>query len=289
MEAYELLLEILRSLDPDRFKNIHKGTPYYFLGWSAFQLRDYSKAMFYMDAAVNEDLKNEDIKKKKSKTPALDFFLLPTTFEQEPSAKADHLKIIEIVKQTLQKYNANGKSIITIEDFRCKFIEIIVYSNDPKERSLITALYTFLLNNAEKEKQIKLRSDTGGSIQPFIDHLFDGARLLESLLTIKGATGNGLFEKIDKFATNLSLTPFNKLFSKGVQRPKPLTGAVQKYSSLHTANAIFQDKNFACAYLIRNATGHSLLPDDPFDEKTYDILYNSLVNSIFWTIDKLWL
>jgi len=295
MEAYELLLDILITIDAKQFKNIHKGTPYYFFGWTTFQLRDFSKAMFYMDAAVNEDLKNDDIKNKKSTTPALDFFLLPRKFEQVPSGVSDHLKLFEIIKQTLKKYNADGKSKITIEDFRSKFIEIIVYSNDPKERSLLTALYTFLLEYAEKEKQIKIRSDTGGSIQPFINHLFDGARLLESLLTIKGATGKGLSQKIESLSStgnlavpNLSVTPFSKLFHQN-SWPNSLADAEPQYSCLDASGVKFKDKNFACAYIIRNATGHSLLSDDIFDEKTYNILYNSLVNSIFWTIDRLWL
>jgi hypothetical protein len=283
MEAYELLFDILIAIDAKQFKNIHKGTPYYFLGWTTFQLRDFSKAMFYMDAAVNEDLKIPYHRKtKKATTPSLAFFLLSTLLESgnEPSGcNVLHSPLIKIVEQTIQKYNANGKSIITIEDFRSKFVKDLLFS-DPEQRTLLTALYTFLLEYAEKEKQIKLRSDTGGTIQPFINHLFDGARLLESLIGKRGGKGDSIRPKI----VNTPKLLVTKSVLKG---GKKLENAKENYIAHSGAN--FQDQNFACAYIIRNTTGHSLLWDDLFDEKTYEILYNSLVNSIFWTIEKLWI
>ena len=239
--------------------------------------------MFYMDAAVNEDLKIPYHKNKnKATTPALASFLLLTLLESgdNPSGfKALHSKLIEVVEQTLQEYNANGKSIITIEDFRSKFVKDLLFS-DPEQRTLLTALYTFLLEYAEKEKQIKLRSDTGGSIQPFINHLFDGARLLESLIGKRGGKGDALKPKIDN--THKLLITKSVLLGG-----KTLADAKQKYIELSGAN--FQNQNFACAYIIRNTTGHSLLWADLFDEETYRILYNSLVYAIFWTIDRLWL
>ncbi|MEI2737878.1 MAG: hypothetical protein V9F01_03735 [Chitinophagaceae bacterium] len=48
--AYELLLQILKSLDTVQYQKIHKGTPYYFIGWTTYQYRDLAKAIFYMDA-----------------------------------------------------------------------------------------------------------------------------------------------------------------------------------------------------------------------------------------------
>jgi hypothetical protein len=284
MEAYELLFDILITINAKQFKNIHKGTPYYFLGWSAFQLRDFSKAMFYMDAAVNEDLKIPYHQEtKKATSPSLAFFLLSTLLEsgRKPSGfKVIHSKLIEVVEQTLQKYNANGKRIITIKDFRSKFVKDLLFS-DSKQRTLLTALYTFLLEYAEKEKQIKLRSDAGGSIQPFINHLFDGARLLESLLKRISVKTDTLGDIINcnHVVLDLNLT---EVFSG----KKTLADAKQQYLALSKSK--FQNQNFACAYIIRNTTGHSLLWGDLFDKDTYEILYNSLVNSIFWTIDKLW-
>jgi len=56
---YEELLTILRNEDPQKFLRMHKGTPYYFLAWTAFDLRNYEKALFYMDAAISEDIRKD--------------------------------------------------------------------------------------------------------------------------------------------------------------------------------------------------------------------------------------
>jgi len=72
--AYELLLHILLLLNKTQFEKIHKGTPYYFIAWTTYQYRDFAKAIYYMDAAVSEDLKFDDVQNRKSTRPSLDFF-----------------------------------------------------------------------------------------------------------------------------------------------------------------------------------------------------------------------
>ena len=55
---YENLLKQMRKSDRQKYEKIHKGTPFYFLAWTAFDLRNYEKALFYIDAAISEDIKN---------------------------------------------------------------------------------------------------------------------------------------------------------------------------------------------------------------------------------------
>jgi hypothetical protein len=71
MQAYELLLLILREIDEEKFYQIHKGTPYYFMGWVCYQLSDFQKAFFYMDAAASEDLRIPDVASRASSRPSL--------------------------------------------------------------------------------------------------------------------------------------------------------------------------------------------------------------------------
>lgn len=278
--AYELLLKILQSIDPVQYHKIHKGTPYYFIGWTSYQYKDFAKAIFYMDAAVSEDLKFSEVQNKLATRPALDFFLLKT--EAGPSALATHLELYNTVDKTIEKFKAASGGLITIETFRNRFVEDLLYSG-AQGRSLLTALYTFLLEYNEKEMQINLRSDSGGSIQPFLDNLFDGARILESLLEKRGGGGGTLKPKI----TNTTLISV----SSNVLLPnKTLADAESQYLSLVSAGSSFQDCNFSSAYIIRNTSGHSLLWPDQFTSgDSYKILYDNLVNSIFWTIEKLWL
>lgn len=278
--AYELLLQIIKSLDPVQYYKIHKGTPYYFIGWTTYQYNDIAKAIFYMDAAVSEDMKLPNIKSKSNRSLAIDFFLLNSVAGQ--TGFATHLELHEVIKKTLQEYKNNGGGIITIEDFRKKFIIDLLYS-ESKERSLLTALYTFLLEYQEKQKQINLRSDTGGSIQPFLDHLFDGARILESLLEKRGGKGNTLRPKIIN-------SPAIAVSSSVLKSKCSLTDAELTFKSLITSKSTFQDCNFASVYIIRNTTSHSLLwPDQFTSANSYTILYNNLINSIFWSIEKLWI
>ncbi|MFA5387433.1 MAG: hypothetical protein WC322_03480 [Candidatus Paceibacterota bacterium] len=56
-EAYESNLKLIKENFSDKFDKMHKGTPYYFLGWTAFDFRDYERAVFYMDAAISEDIR----------------------------------------------------------------------------------------------------------------------------------------------------------------------------------------------------------------------------------------
>jgi hypothetical protein len=275
--AYELLLDILNSINPEKYQNIHKGTPYYFIGWTAYQYRDFAKAIFYMDAAVSEDLKFLDIKSKVHTTPTLNFFLLQPT--QSSSGFNFHVELHDVVSSTLKLYMKNGGGTISIDKFRSQFIDELLYS-DPKDRSLLTALYTFLLEYEESVKQVNLRSNNGGSILPFLDHLFDGARILESLLEKKGDCGETLRPKI----VNTKAISVTEDVLKSRQT---LADAENVYTTL--LNSSFQDRNFASAFIIRNTTGHSLLWPDNFNASSYTLLYNSLINSIFWTIEKLWL
>jgi hypothetical protein len=278
--AYELLLQILQLLNPIQYKNIHKGTPYYFIGWTAYQYGEYAKAIFYMDAAVSEDLKIANVQNRTSTRPALEFFLLRT--QGNPTGLTTHLELLNVVENTINEFNSNSGLNITIGLFRSNFIEDLLYSG-AEGRSLLTALYTFLLDHVETEKEITLRSDTGGSIQPFIDHLFDGARILESLLERRGGAGNTLRPKI----TNTPLISVSPNVLLGGQR---LTDAENQYTTLKAAGNSFQDCNFSSAFIIRNTSGHSLLWPDQFTSgNSYKTLYHNLVNSIFWTIEKLWL
>jgi hypothetical protein len=54
-EWYRELLKLLHARWPAKYGQIHKGTPFFFLAWLAFDLRHYEKALTYLDAAISED------------------------------------------------------------------------------------------------------------------------------------------------------------------------------------------------------------------------------------------
>jgi hypothetical protein len=279
--TYELLLHILKSYSPTQFEQIHKGTPYYFIAWTTYQYHDFAKALFYMDAAVSEDLKFIEVQNRLTTRSSLDFFLLDN--KPGPSALPIHLEFRNIIEKTLQQYNNASNGNISIEIFRTKFIIEHLYSGSIG-RSLLTALFTFILEYQEKETQINLRSSSGGSIQPFIDHLFDGARILESLLTTTITKSGNLRNKINHLKSKILIE------NEVLKDNSSLKDAEEKYKFHLESRSSFQESNFASAFIIRNTTGHSLLWPDQFKQTdSYTILYNTLINSIFWTIEKLWL
>ena len=59
---YQELLRIFREDDPDKYRVIHKGTPFLFLAWTAHDMRNFESALFYLDAAIAEDIR--DLKKR---------------------------------------------------------------------------------------------------------------------------------------------------------------------------------------------------------------------------------
>lgn len=278
-KAYELLLYILRKYNKEQYLKIHKGTPFYFLAWTAYQFSNFEKAMFYMDAAVSEDLRLHG-KKDNYTTPSIAFFLL----DQLPQAAGFltlHISISSEINNTLKKFNTDSGLSITKENFVLKFVKSVIYS-DKKHRSVLTALYSFILEYGLYQRLIFLRSSDGGSIEPFINHLFKGARILESLLKMKGK-GNDLKDVI----SNISALNINSKYLKG---NKSLISAMNTYNDLINKKESIQNCNFAVSYIIRNTTGHSLLWADEFKtEETYLTLYNCLINSIFWSIYHLWI
>ncbi len=279
--AYELLLKIMKEHDAAQYYKVHKGTPFYIIGWTSYQFQNFRKAIFYMDAAVSEDLKFDAVKDRYETRPSIDFFLLKE--QTQGSGIATHIKLIDTVKTSLNNYHFAGGGKISVDDFRHKFANDMLYAG-VEERSLLSALYTFFLEYEEMNLQISLRSDSGGSIQPFIDHLFDGARILESLLEKKRGKRGGALQKKILAAKSLGIT------QQVLKGDGKLASAEIQYKLLKSEGKAFHEYNFASAYIIRNSTGHSLLWPDQFENPgSYSLLYNSLLNSILWTIEKLWL
>lgn len=279
--AYELLLHILQQYDDKKFKEIHKGTPYYFIGWTSYQFGNYEKALFYLDAAVSEDIKVYELKGRKE-TPALKFFLLRENAVEATAYMTLHIYLNSCVGASILQFNSDSGLNLFPHELVGRFISPILFGNK-KSRAILTALYSFILEEAFYRGRINLRSSEGGSLEPFINHLFKGARILESLLKLKNK-GSTLDSLLKNLKNELELDNCN---FKG---NKTLASASLIFRSSKKSGKKFQEYNFKAAYIIRNTTGHSLIwPDESFDEKEYVLLHSALINTIFWSIYKLWI
>ncbi|PIP61870.1 hypothetical protein COW99_01450 [Candidatus Roizmanbacteria bacterium CG22_combo_CG10-13_8_21_14_all_38_20] len=203
--AYESLLHFLHKYNNKQYHKIHKGTPYFFIGWTAFQFFDFEKALFYMDAAASEDIRRIKMQNLSSETtaPALDFILLNP--QSNSIGVLLNAQLRSVILDGIEEFNVDSGLDLKLENFVKSFIKSLLFHDDIKHRSIITSLYGFLLEFGGYKLFIALRSSEGGSIDPLLSYLFKGARILESLLELKGGIGDDLKKKAHSLP-NLRIT-----------------------------------------------------------------------------------
>ncbi len=271
---YETLLTIFQNDDIEKYRKIHKGTPFYFLAWTAFEMRNYEKALFYMDAAISEDIKNTGNKWKNY--PPYKFLTLSNSKKQ--AAKQVVEKIRELIIKELKRFNRTSNlNPLTFQKLIKKFVkELIIHK---PYRTIITALYTFVLEFSDRFKDLKLQSDNGGSIEPFLIHLFKGGLIFESLLKYcYQLDDNGNPTKT--LGSIFNTTNFKKDFNNKVNTS---SNSLREIVDNIKANDI--ETSFNTASQIRNTTGHNLVWDNIFDTPSnYEALFEQQVNAIFYVI-----
>lgn len=264
---YENLLRKFCKDDPEKYQIIHKGTPFYFLAWTAYDLKNFEKALFYMDAAISEDMKNSN--DWLQEPAAMSFYRL-----QSPQVAQRVTKDIEsTLDEEIRRFKSvSNRNSFTRIDFIQKFVEPLLTSA-PEFRTIVTAFYTFLLEFKERIQELKIRSTEGGSVEPFITHLFKGGLIFESLLKI-------FYQK----------STLGRIFQDTGFKQDFLINVSTSHTSLNeVSNAINADDMqtaFETIVGIRNTTGHNLVWDDIFSTETYTSLYQQEINAIFYIISK---
>jgi hypothetical protein len=161
---------------------MHKGTPYYFLGFAAYFARDYETALFYIDCAVEQDLSIHG--DRWPNVPSGKFLLLDTE-NREQYAWPLVQQISEVFQSTMERLRSLGGHQLTINDYRDNLVRPAMapaMAGNPSLRSAVTAFLTFLLEYRSRKRQLFLAPPTGGTGEPFYLHLFKGALLFETLL-----------------------------------------------------------------------------------------------------------
>lgn len=265
---YETLLRILQECDSDKYKRLHKGTPFYFMCWLAFDLKNYEKALFYLDAGVSEDIRNVSDWKSR---PGSDFLFLRTPQLQVAGRVVKKLR--DVLENEINRFNLATPGHITINFLVEGFVEKII--EDIKKRTIITALYTFILEFEDRHTGLLLRSEGGGSIEPFLTHLFKGGLIFESILKTvypSKKTLNDIFKSHE----------FKKDFDFDVG-----TSANSLQEILDEINDNGIERAFETVSKIRNTTGHDLVWDDVFnDPQNYRKLFEQQVNAFLYLIEK---
>jgi hypothetical protein len=278
LRIYEQTLLQISRIDPTRYAKMHKGTPFYLMGWLAYEMKDYEKGVFYMDAALSEDAYN--FPSKWMSLPAVAFIFLDDS-NLDAAAREITAEIKNEVDFQLTRFSKQAGVSFDMETLTNKFLKPNV--SDPSYRSIMTYLLTFLLEGKDRVTQLQFRSSYGGTLEPFITHLFKGGLIFESLLKKK------------YYASGITLEKYLPAAKDDLELKKTLykTGCPYKFDDLpkHIQNwepEDFQEKAVAIVYAVRNTSGHDLGWQDVFTNELYSTLYEGIVNAIFWTIKKVY-
>jgi hypothetical protein len=272
---YESLLKLLQERNNQKYDQIHKGTPFFFLSWLAFDLRNYEKALYYLDAAISEDIRN--VKADWINRPAADLLKLSTG---PHVAERVIRNIRELLTRQLDRFNSvSALGSFNLESFINKFVTNFMQNSST--RTIISSFYVFLLEDTERLVELRLKSTEGGSIGPIISHLFSGGLIFESLLkNLYPNKDNGAPVKtlVDVFCTNTFQADFGKGFqTSAISLQEILNGIVD--NSMLTA--------FSTTAKVRNTTGHNLVWDNIFDSmENYKTIMNQIVNALLFVIER---
>ncbi|UFH54795.1 hypothetical protein [Spirosoma sp. KNUC1025] len=276
---YEELMIALQRLDPEKYSIFHKGTPFYFLAWLAFDMRNYNKGLFYIDAAIAEDINQRPVEGYTGE--AIQFYLLE---RENEFTKRTVDRIRDTIEAHLSRWSDITKVNISRQIFIDNFVKKILLDNNKYKRSIISAFYVFLLEFDDLRRLLETRPKHEVSTLPFITHLFTGGVIFESLLKnaypqiIKG-TLNSVFKNAD-FRTDFGVKSIN-------QESGSLASII---SSIHSSKISNKELSFSVTTKLRNTTGHNIVWDDIFDNvKNYKDLFELQVDAILHVIAKKYL
>lgn len=275
--CYEELLKCIEKHVPDKYKKIHKGTVFYLIAWLAFDIKQYEKALFYMDAALAEDFRlgEEEGNNDRWKNVPIGYLIKLENNINQPAGRVLN-SLIGVVDSNIDRANKDCTLGLTREIF----VTTIVKLMETKSMSIVSALYIFLLEFDDIYQMLKLRSKEGGSIQPLESHLLMGCVIFESLIKYKYNTQSyntlGAFKKCDIFLQDYSLIEQDININWENKILKELLDEINDNKFITAFNTIGR---------LRNCIAHKLDWDDIFDDpENYKKLYDQIVNGIFYLL-----
>lgn len=268
-EWYRGLLKLLFDRSPEQYRQIHKGTPFFFLAWLSFDLRDYEKALTYLDAAISEDTRVD-----------------PAGWRERPGGRFLRLdpdplhvgrrtigRLRERLVDELGRFKGATGVSIRLEDFLQRFPTQLLQS--PASRTIASAFYIFILEADEVAEQLELRSIAGGSTGPAVSLLFRGGVLFESLLKQAYPGHRTLGAVLNDTALQ---TDFPGQYPTSASSLADVLAGV-------TDNSLFTA--FTTTAKLRNITGHNLIWDDVFSTTgAFQRLVHQEYNALLYLIDR---
>ena len=268
-ECYRGLLKLLFERSPGKYAQIHKGTPFFFLAWLAFDLRAYEKALTYLDAAISEDTRIDPTGWRER--PGGQFLRLdPDPFHV--SRRTISLLRERLVGELDRFKGATGVSL-RLEDFLERFPAQLLAT--PSSRTILSAFYVFILQADEVNEQLTMRSSAGGSTGPALSLLFRGGVLFESLL-------KHLYPGHQTLGCVLNDATLQADF------PGRYPTSAKSLAEVLVA---VRDNTYVTAFSttarLRNTTGHNLVWDDVFVvHDALNCLVHQQCNALLYVIER---
>jgi len=252
------------------------------MGVAAYRIHAYASAIYYIDSAVSEDLKNEP---ENYNSPARLFLRLEGE-KDEQAAKAvvqdAQTRIEDKIHLYIELNNASTKKVpnLSMGDIRKYLLDPASSLNKPELRSLATTFITFFLEFDYLFFQLTIRKEAGTN-EPFFTHLFKGCLLFESLLkknpSVK-AKGNTLEQLLSSFSKPLGI-------------PKQVKISAAKLENVLSALEI-NDDSFTSAIImtgkLRNTLGHNMGRPDEITKHQYLQAYIDIAVSCLHAISTLY-
>jgi hypothetical protein len=277
-QDYEALLLLLNQDDPEKYAAIHKGVPFFFMAWTAFDLRDFERFAFYLDSAIREDMRKD-----------------PTGWQGNPAFRVlgrintDGLAVNRAAAQMgstisdeLRRFTSETGVALDHEAFLQKFV--VASLELPGGPSIVAAVYSFILEIDDRMTEVLLKgSRIGGSISPFITHIFKGCLAFESLLKQYYPDQNHPLVDRRTIGTIFGYPQFQAEFNLDA---RPMTGTDSLGNILSSILAYDVGTAFRVVGQLRNTTGHDLSRDDVFSApEDYARLCGQVVNAILYLIE----
>ena len=273
---YKTLLKYLKRQNSDRYKQVHKGTPFFWIGWNSFLLKNYDQAIFYLDAALAEDKKNHPSHVWPTSGAAMFFKLQTPKFRiYYDRGYVIAPELYDIVNRELNRFNSKHGNNLSINHFIDSFVTKILKEDNT---AVITTLYAFIFQKDDIIEMIKLRGKHGGSIEPMITHLFKGALIFETLMKENHPQEGNSLGKIIGSSNIQTRYNYNQHHCRA--------SSLEEIFSFINSQTESAERAFYVTCKIRNTTAHNLIWNDLFTIENYNKLYYSILDAIFYVIQK---
>ena len=294
LQACNLWEERIRLAEECDVRNkrghIHKGTPFYFLGYTHISHRDLYHGFLAMHRALDEDLNTHVT--LRAITPALSFVKLDSKRSQQ-FARHWVEELAHYIEDKLHIYRQEWGGSLSIEDFRLKFLQ-----RDDLTESVFSFVYQIAFARETEwsfDKSLVASAFGGISLGA---HLFQLTLITDQIIGKQHPNPgewhyfNRLLHLASKYPQLQDLRGRLEDVSGKTKPPKPVAPVMKEvldgiFRYRVMAPVTEMEKDFITSYLLRNRGAHSLEPMDILLH-SFPKTLQRILNPLFGSVETLY-